>query len=215
MRLLQITALSILNDVHLDSMNEILEEDGGHGVITCVNWPNRYPYKPITQFDIARTDKSLFINFCVRGNMLRAVHTVDQKPVHEDSCVEFFCQIPGNDFYTNFEFNCIGTCSASKRKSRDIEVFPFSPEEMSTIKRYPSMGRKAFNEMSGSFEWYLTVEIPFALIGIIANNLPEKLLANFYKCADATENPHFVSWAPIKSENPDFHRPEFFAELLF
>jgi len=146
---------------------------------------------------------------------LKAVYSTDQSPVHEDSCVEFFCRLPENDFYTNFEFNCIGTCSASKRRARKTEVVPFNVSEMQTIKRFPSIGTKSFNELQGIFEWELTVEIPFKLIGIDPLNLPEKLWANFYKCADATDSPHYVSWNPVKTEKPDFHQPEFFGELYF
>ncbi|MBQ1647521.1 MAG: hypothetical protein II047_03470, partial [Bacteroidales bacterium] len=39
--------------------------------------------------------------------------------------------------------------------------------------------------------------------------------ANFYKCGDGLTVPHFVTWAPIATEKPDYHRPEFFADLLF
>ena len=40
---------------------------------------------------------------------------------------------------------------------------------MQTIKRYPSIGRKAFNEMEGMFEWEVTVQIPMKLIGLNQN----------------------------------------------
>jgi len=88
-------------------------------------------------------------------------------------------------------------------------------EELNTIKRLPSIGRRAFNEMEGMFEWELTIKIPFNLIGIDPANLPEKLLGNFYKCADGTDSMHFVTWSPVKTEKPDFHCPEFFGELYF
>jgi hypothetical protein len=147
--------------------------------------------------------------------MLKATFSNDQEPVYQDSCVEFFCMPVGADRYTNFEFNCIGTCSASSRKSRHEDVVPFSPIEMQTIKRYPSIGRRAFNEMEGMFEWELTVKIPFELIGIDSTNLPEKILGNFYKCADETDSMHFVTWSPVHTEKPDFHCPEYFGELYF
>ena len=38
---------------------------------------------------------------------------------------------------------------------------------------------------------------------------------NFYKCGDGLPVPHFVSWAPIDTPNPDFHRPEFFDTICF
>jgi len=147
--------------------------------------------------------------------MLRAIYSNDQDPVNEDSCVEFFCQAPNSDKYMNFEFNCIGTCKASKRVARNADVTPYSKEELSMIKRYPSLGRRAFKEMEGMFEWELTVKIPLRIMGIDPNNLPEKIKGNFYKCADGTDSPHYVTWNPVQTPTPDFHRPEFFGELYF
>ena len=37
---------------------------------------------------------------------------------------------------------------------------------------------------------------------------------NFYKCGDDTEYPHFGMWSPVELPAPDFHRPEFFGELV-
>lgn len=204
-----------LNNLTIESAADILEESGKQETIEVLNWIKEYPYRPITLFNIARSSDSIFIKFSVRGTMLRAIYSNDQDPVHEDSCVEFFCMPVGSETYTNFEFNCIGTCSASTRKGRHENVVAFSKEEMQSIERYPSIGRRAFNEMEGMFEWELTVKIPFKLIGIDPVHLPEKILGNFYKCADGTDSPHFVSWNPIQTEKPDFHRPEFFGELIF
>lgn len=39
--------------------------------------------------------------------------------------------------------------------------------------------------------------------------------ANFYKCGDNTSKPHYLSWNPIGTESPDFHRPDFFGNLIF
>ncbi len=41
------------------------------------------------------------------------------------------------------------------------------------------------------------------------------LKANFYKCGDELQTPHFLSWNPIEIEKPDFHRPDFFGTLRF
>ena len=43
---------------------------------------------------------------------------------------------------------------------------------------------------------------------------PESIRANFYKCGDKTAHPHYLSWSPIDTPKPDFHRPEFFGELI-
>lgn len=215
MKTIQIPYSEKLENVRLDEAAGFLEESGRRVKIESVNWPQQFPYKPITYCAVARSSHSLFLRFYVWGNMLKAVYYTDQSPVHEDSCVEFFCKLPGDAEYRNFEFNCIGTCSASVRKGRKEDVRPLSPEEMKTIKRLPSIVPNAFNELSGHFEWDLTVEIPFGLMGVDAQHLPEFIEANFYKCADDTEFPHFVSWNPIEIEKPDFHRPEFFGKIVF
>ncbi len=212
---LEIPFIPSLNNSGIEDAAAVLDDFGKKSAIDTLNWPEQYNYKPITSFKIGHSDDAVFIKYSVIGTMLKAVYTEDQSHVHEDSCVEFFCMPEGAEKYTNFEFNCIGTCSASSRKGRSEDVVPFSKEEMVEIERYPSIGNKPFTEMEGMFEWDLTVKIPMKLMGIDPENLPEKIRGNFYKCADDTESMHFVSWAPIQTENPDFHRPEFFGDLYF
>lgn len=183
--------------------------------IDMLNWPTQFPYKPSCQFKIARSTNSIFIHFKVIESNIRALYTNDQDPVWEDSCVEFFCNHPEQDSYLNFEFNCIGTCLAAQRNSRDLNVNPLSKEEMKSIKRIASLGNSIFDEKKGNFEWKLTVEIPFELIDIQSDNLPEMLMANFYKCADGTTIPHYLSWSHISTDQPDFHRPEYFGIIYF
>ena len=204
-----------LDEITLELAGDVLENEGKHEAVDNLNWPREFPYRPITSFFIGYAASGIFIKYNVHGSMLRAVYTKDQDPVYEDSCVEFFCQKPGCGHYMNFEFNCIGTCLAAKRKGRAQDICKFSAEEMQQIGRHSSLGRRAFNEMEGMFTWDLTVKIPFPLIGYSGGEVPDKLLGNFYKCADGTGSPHYLSWSPIKTDNPDFHRPEFFGELIF
>jgi len=214
MKQIKILYNDVLNDIELEVASELMDGFGHRDLVENLNWKETYPYRPITLFNIARSNDSIFIKYSVRGSMLRAIYSNDLEPVNEDSCVEFFCKLPDSDNYMNFEFNCIGTCNASKRKSKTEGVVRYTLDELAQIKRYPSIGRRAFNEMEGMFEWELTVKIPFTLMGIDPNNLPEKMMGNFYKCADGTDSPHYVSWSPIKTEKPNFHCPEFFGELI-
>lgn len=214
MKTIDVPYINRLDDVPVDVASEILEESGNAGGLDSVNWPDRFPYKPLTSFRIARSSNALFIKYDVYGNVLCAVYSKDMDPVWKDSCVEFFCKRVDQDGYMNFEFNCIGACYAAVHVTRK-EAVQRTPDELKQIGRFPSIGTKAFQELEGMFEWELTVSIPFALMGLDGNNLPEKILGNFYKCADATAFQHYLSWNPIKTPDPDFHRPEFFGEVRF
>ena len=184
-------------------------------IINHVNWPDRFPYCPETTVELTNDHESLFLHFHVQGEQLRALTTCDQGPVWEDSCVEFFCQVPGDKHYMNFETNCIGAMVASRRLSRIDEVRPLPPEEMSLIKRRCTFPRALIEERDGIFIWDVELQIPLRLIFREQPPcFPQKLMVNFYKCADKTAKPHFVSWQPIHLPNPDFHRPEFFGEIV-
>ena len=209
---LKVPVILNLDQVTMGSVAHFMEEQATRQSIEYANWEQDFPYKPISAFGIARTEKYLYISYFVRGNCLRAVNSKNNSSVWEDSCVEFFAQIPGEKEYYNFEFNCIGTCLAAKRRSRD-EAVPFSDEQIAQIKRFSSVGDRPFEEMHGLFAWELVVAIPFSLLGLDGSNLPEKINANFYKCADATSLPHYLSWSPIDLPAPNFHCPEFFGEI--
>ena len=114
----------------------------------------------------------------------------------------------------NFETNCIGALVASRRLSRDEDVKPLPAEEMALIQRKCTFPREAIEEKDGMFEWTVELQIPLKLIFRDKEPVfPQKLRANFYKCADKTKKPHFLSWRPIDLPNPNFHCPEFFGEI--
>lgn len=211
MKKLKVPYLATLDVLDLSSVGFLMESKAQRESIDVINWED-FPYKPVVAFDIARTDANLYIRYFVRGNSLKAHHAVDGSPVYMDSCVEFFMKHPDDHNYYNFEFNCIGTCDASHRQSRDIKK-SLSPEEYTSIRRYSALGRTPFTEKTGLHSWELIISIPFRVMGLDPNNLPEKIAGNFYKCADDTEFPHFVSWNPIDLPTPNFHCPEFFGEI--
>jgi len=215
MNTINVSFLSALNDTDAKTASQILNVGVSKNFIKSVNWPGLFPYCPDSKFVIARSVDSLYIKFKISEYNLRALYVNDQDPVWEDSCVEFFCKKPQSDTYMNFEFNCIGTCVATTRKGRDKNVVPFSENQMKQIDRFPILYRQAFKEKEGPGYWELTVRIPYELMEINPNDLPEKLMGNFYKCADGTSTPHYVSWNPIKTTEPDFHCPEFFGILYF
>ncbi|MDR1724515.1 MAG: hypothetical protein LBR84_11320 [Tannerella sp.] len=213
MKSLKVPYVPSLDRLDLKGVAASMETMALRQSIDVVNW-SEYPYKPIVVFDIARGDKELYIHYFVRGLSLKAVADKDGEYVHPDSCVEFFMRKKDEPSYTNFEFNCIGTCLAARGADRNSRT-PFKESEYKTIRRYTTVQRLAFEELKGIFEWELTVAIPFELMGLDASNLPDMIRGNFYKCADETANPHYVTWSPIALPAPDYHCPNHFGEIYF
>lgn len=212
---LEIPRIDRLDDI--DDVNAIiatLDDKGARGDISCVNWHEVADYRPRASFSIAYSSQYIYIDFITRCNNLRAVNTADQSPVSQDSCVEFFIDPLGDGHYWNFEFNCIGAINASHRRERPNPT-RLTSEELATVRRYASCGTKPFCEIEGLFTWNLLVAIPLKLIGVDAEAMPDNARANFYKCASATARPHYLSWHPINTPKPDFHRPEFFGAIKF
>lgn len=194
-------------------LGKAMEKDGSRHAIGCVNWPEAYPYAPSVVFYIARSGDMLFIKYAVRGEgIVRAVYAGDNDPVWEDSCVEFFVKLPDAAEYCNFEFNATGACKASHGAGRSGRT-DFGPEAMSRIIRVPSLGREPFGRRE-VLSWELVVGIPIPLFAGGGKGVPGELAANFYKCGDKTAVPHFLSWSPVDTPEPDFHRPEFFGKII-
>ena len=65
--------------------------------------------------------------------------------------------------------------------------------------------------------WEVTIFIPNETIAAVygVSEFPEgyTLKGNVYKCGDETEIPHFLTWNPVHTEEPDFHRPEYFGDF--
>lgn len=190
----------------------LLDERGVRRTINSLNWPDAFPYRPLATFASAHNGKALWIDFLVRCNYLRAENYIDQSPVSEDSCVEVFLQPKAGGEYWNFEFNCIGTANASHRLVRP-EPTRLTADELAVIERYPSCGKRPFCEVEGLFTWNLLVKIPLSLMGVDASQGPVEMLGNFYKCASGCTQPHYLSWSPIDTPKPDFHRPEYFGTI--
>lgn len=210
---MRVPSMECLDDMQMEEVGRYLELHAPKYGINCVNWKDSFSYHPITVVTIAHSQKYLYIDYFVRCNYLRAVNYENNKNVSEDSCVEFFLQIPGSEEYWNFEFNCIGTVNASHRKERKNPC-RLTNSEIDRIKRYATCGTRPFQELEGLFSWGLVVAIPFDLIGLEVKQIPVEITGNLYKCASATSMPHYVSWAPINTDKPDFHRPEFFGRII-
>lgn len=173
-----------------------------------------FPYKPEAAFAMAHGDSGVFLKFFVEEKYVRAVYSEPNQPVYKDSCVEFFISFGEEREYYNFEFNCAGTCLLSfgeERTNREMT----SPELIRSIAFHSSL--KPAISRDANIGWELTVAIPFAAFQYhqISSMKGKKCRANFYKCGDDLPEPHFLAWNTIQTEEPDFHRPEFFGTVEF
>jgi len=187
----------------------------GHEIAN-VNWAE-YPYKPSVRFNIAHNGHEIFLKFYVDEKDVKAEKEESNQMVCEDSCVEFFVSPDDDGIYYNFEFNPIGTCLLGKGSGRaDSKVL--DPSYIDKIRRFGSYGNMPFSKLGGErHRWTLVMAIPLeAFAGKNIGSLSGKRFkANFYKCGDTLDEMHFLSWQPVKTEKPDFHRPEFFGEIVF
>ncbi len=206
-----------IKDLESHSPEEIelmLERHGARIVIDQVNWPDTFPDNRLTTATVGHDDKTLYINFFCRGEHLKAEVDADLGPVANDSCVEFFVSPdPASGRYWNFEFNAIGRKNVSTRIERP-NPRRLDTTELASIRTYPSAGTNSFAERNGLHNWNLLVAIPLELIGVKYAGHPIEMKGNFYKCSGKTSSPHYMSWAPITTDRPDFHRPEFFGSII-
>ena len=195
-----------------------------YNAIDVVDWPEDYPYCPEVNFAIAHSEDRIYLHYKVREASVGAASDEDFGHVWEDSCVEFFSSPDADSFYYNMESNCVGKMHVASGNTRNgREKAP--AEIMAGIKRWSSLGDRAFTERIGETSWELALIVPAStyykhqeqLRGKDGNmNLSGRIFrANFYKCGDKLQTPHFVSWCRIGVPEPDFHRPEFFGTIYF
>lgn len=192
-----------------------LDESGTRIKVTEVNW-QEFPYKPDVDVSLAYTNKELLLKYYVTENWFKAEMTEINDPVYEDSCVEFFVSPDDTGVYYNLEFNALGTCLMGAGKDRYSRERA-DKEIIKKIRTVSSVGRNPVQERTGEFSWTLTIAIPPEVFfhHAISGLEEKKFRANFYKCGDKLSMPHYISWNPIATEKPDFHRPEYFGLLKF
>ena len=198
-----------------------LAEQGTPFSVSEVNWPEAFPTAPSCQGKIGRTEEGLAICWSVSGPDLRVQNLQDGGRIWEDSCCELFIQKPGESVdgqgapsldYINIECNAAGVLLAACGPDRHARR-PLPQDSLSQIVRVAEV-QGPCEEMGGRWDWTLALFIPYAVLGLDANHLPARLRGNIYKCGDKTAHPHFLSWSPVGTPKPDFHRPEFFGTFI-
>lgn len=190
-----------------ESIEKSLELEGARFDVCQVNWPETFPYAPIVAGRIARTKEAIVVSWRVSGLDL-TVKNEDDGNIWEDSTCEIFLKDPSCPDYYNIEVNAAGKLLVGKGPDRHSRVrLPL--DTIARIRRIAGF-QVPFDKADELFTWSLTVAIPYEVIGLDPAHLPSQLHGNIYKCGDKTAHPHFLSWAPIATPKPDFHRPDFF-----
>jgi hypothetical protein len=176
-------------------------------------------HHPKTHAKVLYDTNAIYVMFRVEDRYVRAV-AGHQGPVCRDSCVEFFF-IAGTDAakgYFNLEMNCGGTM-LFHHQIVPREGNPIAQADCDTITVYHSLPKTIDLEIKEPTTWIVQYRLPFDILenyAKIVRPVPGVVWrANFYKCADATSHPHWLTWSKVDRLKPDFHVPESFGELIF
>ena len=100
--------------------------------------------------------------------------------------------------------------SESAHRTHNVQSLPlriyFTPEEMEKFDC-----KTTIDEESWSMKLHLPIAILEKIYGPLHLDVGSSFWCNFYKISEAAEIEHYASYAPIRTEIPSFHLPEFFA----
>lgn len=175
--------------------------------LTHTGWLEPAPVRAWAQ--LCHDGERLFVRMEAEETPVCATLTGELDQVCNDSCVEFFlAPMPGDERYFNFEWNPLGTLYLGFGGARPTRVRQIvkKPEELFAPRPFST-------EAGWGLEWQIPAEF-------IARYFPDFALrgeaeCNFYKCGDETDHPHYLSWNPMTSSAPDYHRRWDFGTLIF
>ncbi len=197
-------------------ISDILTQRCAEQEIALTNWPE-FSYRPKVSFCIAHDGEAIWLRYDVEEEYILAQRTETNSATHRDSCVEFFIDLEGDGNYYNFEFNAIGTVHLAYGPNIGQRTFIKPRLIEQTITTWSSLGRNPIPLEGGGHVWSLLVRIDKSVFShspeISLNGLAAT--ANFYKCADDTPVPYYLSWNPVSFERPNFHLSSSFGDLNF
>ena len=178
-------------------------------------------FQPIVHLKLMYDSTNLYVIFRVNDRYVQCKTMDINGCVWEDSCVEFFFS-PDYDFpekYFNLETNCGGTALMKYNLIPRKDFTFLGPEDIKTIEIAHSSPEQILNEITQPVTWTIEYKMPFALLekyAKISHPAPGiSWRANFYKIADKTSNPHYLTWSFVDNVIPEFHLPGYFGTLVF
>ena len=150
----------------------------------------------------------LFVHLRAIEANIRAEYTAPLSPVCRDSCLEFFFLPENEDRYFNFEINPNGCLWIGFGHSRTDSTVLYR----SDMKQFFDIRTAGTPD---GWEVYYRIPLSFLRLFVPGFAFAGALRANVYKCGDLTAHEHYLSWNPVSSLSPDFHRPQDFGLMRF
>ena len=154
--------------------------------------------------------EAIYVRLTAREEKIRAQERGQTGMPYLDSCLEFFFSpVAESATYFNIEMNpnCVMYLGIGTDRYDLIRLL------------LPDGGNLDAEAEKTADGWALTYRIPASLIRwffpdfVIRSGA--QMRGNFYKCGDKTETLHYFAWNPLECESPDFHRSEYFGQLIF
>ena len=164
--------------------------------------PEGSGHRPVVKVRVLHDDRNLYGIYQVQDRYVLAEKEGFQAPVCEDSCVEFFFKPPVGPGYFNLEMSAGGAYLMSYVRNHKRTKTGFEDYTM-------------LSEITEPVTWYAQFALPMAALEPYCGAIPSldgaKWRGNFYKCADHSSHPHWLTWNPVSVLN--FHLPDCFAEI--
>ena len=175
------------------------------------HWEAETPYRPDTYFKMAVVGEKLVAMLKCYENSPRAVYEKRDDPIYKDSCLEFFvAPVSDREEYINIECNSKGAflCEFGKGK--------YDRQFITALTTLEPIVKPFFGEDDNGLFWGVKIILCKAFIAdlfkIDVNGIDfETVKANFYKCGDDCDVPHYLAFSPVTTLPPGFHNPECFA----
>lgn len=184
--------------------------------------PRTSDHRPKVTLRVLHDESSIYGFFNVEDRYVRAVAKTYQDSVCQDSCVEFFFKPSVGPGYFNLEmsagstylFYYVADCTRTEHGFKKCIHVPEEQGKLITVKT--TLPHIIEPEIEESVNWQAMFTIPVEALepfcGKIGSLNGQEWTANFYKCADKTSHPHWLSWAPLEITN--FHQPDHFQSFI-
>ena len=173
-------------------------------------WKDTYTATPKTFVTLSYDDEGIIAHLVSYETNLRATETKHNTFVHKDSCMEIFMKYAADtdERYINIEMNPNGAAYSAVSFDRNSSQL-IDPADIDTL----GIKTEIFED-----RWEIKLKIKAEYIKKYIPSYKHEsgahLKGNFYKCGDDTDHPHFGCFNNIERPQPDFHRPEFFADFV-